>query len=185
MAIFSQQGPKLPTREQPESPDEVAPSRCPPTVTRPSSAGLTTTGASGRRGSTRAAAVSGPSKEANWSARARLEPPGKASPSRCPPTAPLPSLADHTTTEDVGAAWVYMRSGGVWTQQGNKLVGTGSVGAAVKAAPSRCPPMAIRPSWAGRATTGDDGAAWVYMRSGGVWTQQGKADRHGIDWSRP
>jgi hypothetical protein len=30
-----------------------------------------------------------------------------------------------------GAAWVYTRSGGVWTQQGNKLVGTGAVGASV------------------------------------------------------
>jgi hypothetical protein len=27
-----------------------------------------------------------------------------------------------------GAAWVYTRSGGVWTQQGNKLVGSGAVG---------------------------------------------------------
>ena len=31
---------------------------------------------------------------------------------------------------DTGAAWVYTRSGGVWTQQGSKLVGTGAVGAA-------------------------------------------------------
>jgi hypothetical protein len=29
-----------------------------------------------------------------------------------------------------GAVWVYTRSGGVWTQQGSKLVGTGAVGAA-------------------------------------------------------
>src|SRR5260370_305386 len=28
-----------------------------------------------------------------------------------------------------GAAWVWTRSGGVWTQQGPKLVGTGAVGA--------------------------------------------------------
>jgi hypothetical protein len=27
-----------------------------------------------------------------------------------------------------GAAWVFTRSGGVWTQQGDKLVGTGAVG---------------------------------------------------------
>jgi hypothetical protein len=30
----------------------------------------------------------------------------------------------------VGAAWVYTRSNGVWTQQGSKLVGTGAVGGA-------------------------------------------------------
>ncbi len=29
-----------------------------------------------------------------------------------------------------GAVWVWTRSGGVWTQQGSKLVGTGAVGAA-------------------------------------------------------
>jgi hypothetical protein len=29
-----------------------------------------------------------------------------------------------------GAAWVYTRSGGIWTQQGNKLVGSGAVGSA-------------------------------------------------------
>ena len=31
---------------------------------------------------------------------------------------------------NTGAAWVYTRSGGVWTQQGAKLVGTGAVGSA-------------------------------------------------------
>ena len=29
---------------------------------------------------------------------------------------------------NIGAAWVYTRSGGVWSQQGPKLVGTGAVG---------------------------------------------------------
>src|SRR6267143_341472 len=29
---------------------------------------------------------------------------------------------------NAGAAWVYTRSGGVWSQQGSKLVGTGAVG---------------------------------------------------------
>src|SRR6516162_5835882 len=29
-----------------------------------------------------------------------------------------------------GAAWVFTRSDGVWTQQGGKLVGTGTIGAA-------------------------------------------------------
>jgi hypothetical protein len=105
---------------------------------------------------------------------------------------------------NVGAAWVYTRSNGVWTQQGSKLVGTGGGGqqgtsvalsadgntaimtgtveprpgrpgsslAAAgsgpsraarssapaglasqdKAPPSRCPPTATPPSWAGLAT---------------------------------
>ena len=39
-------------------------------------------------------------------------------------------------TEDnsgIGAAWVFTRSNGVWTQQGSKLVGTGAVGRLPKA----------------------------------------------------
>jgi hypothetical protein len=28
---------------------------------------------------------------------------------------------------DTGAAWVYTRSGNIWSQQGDKLVGTGAV----------------------------------------------------------
>jgi hypothetical protein len=42
---------------------------------------------------------------------------------------------------DFGATWVYTRSGGVWTQQGPKLVGSGAVGAAGKAPQSLSPPM--------------------------------------------
>src|SRR5262245_17717861 len=31
---------------------------------------------------------------------------------------------------NAGAVWVFVRSGGTWTQQGSKLVGTGASGAA-------------------------------------------------------
>ena len=65
-----------------------------------------------------------------------------------------------------GAAWVYTRSGGVWTQQGSKLVGTGAVGDAEQGGPSRCPATATPPSW-GAWDNSSVGAAWVYTRSGG------------------
>ena len=71
-----------------------------------------------------------------------------------------------------GAAWVYTRSGGVWTQQGASWSARERLEPRSKAPPSRCPPTATRPSWVGPATT-VGGAAWVYTRSGGVWTQQG------------
>ena len=32
----------------------------------------------------------------------------------------------------LGAAWIFTRSGGVWSQQGTKLVGTGAVGDCVQ-----------------------------------------------------
>jgi hypothetical protein len=72
-----------------------------------------------------------------------------------------------------GAAWVFTRSNGVWTQQGDKLVGSGAVGAAVQG-------YSVALSGDGNtAVVGGDrdnnivGAAWVYIRANGVWTQQG------------
>jgi Divergent InlB B-repeat domain len=74
---------------------------------------------------------------------------------------------------ETGAAWVYTRSGGVWTQQGNKLLGTGAVGSAYQG-------WSVAVSGGGNTAIvggpGDNavtGAAWVYMRSNGVWAQQG------------
>jgi hypothetical protein len=73
-----------------------------------------------------------------------------------------------------GAAWVFSRSGGVWTQQGGKLVGTGAVGIDVQQGTS----VAISGDGntvivGGPEDAGGAGAAWVFTRSGGVWTQQG------------
>jgi hypothetical protein len=76
-----------------------------------------------------------------------------------------------------GAAWVYTRSRGVWSQQA-KLVGTGAVGPALQG-------VSVSLSADGNTAivggTGDDGgvpngvgAAWVYSRSRGVWSQQAK-----------
>jgi len=73
---------------------------------------------------------------------------------------------------NTGAAWVYTRSNGVWTQQGKKLVGSGAVGKArqgVSVALSADGNTAIV---GGSADNADSGAAWVFTRSNGVWTQQ-------------
>ena len=51
-----------------------------------------------------------------------------------------------------GAAWVFIRSGGVWTQQGRKLVGSGAVGGAWQGHSVGSQLMATPPSWAGEAT---------------------------------
>ncbi|HVS93328.1 MAG TPA: hypothetical protein VHE59_14920, partial [Mucilaginibacter sp.] len=71
-----------------------------------------------------------------------------------------------------GAVWVYTWNGSNWIQQGNKLVGTGNVGAAFQG------------TFASISADGntiieignqDDntGAAWVFTRNNGIWTQQG------------
>jgi hypothetical protein len=72
-----------------------------------------------------------------------------------------------------GAAWVYTRSGGVWTQQGSKLVGTGAVGNAVQGISAALSADGNTAIVGGPIDNGRSGAAWVYTRSGGVWTQQG------------
>jgi hypothetical protein len=74
-----------------------------------------------------------------------------------------------------GAAWVYTRSGGIWTQQA-KLV-SGAV---------YTTKFGVYQGWSvalsdngntaivgGPYDNSGVGAAWVYTRSGGVWTQQG------------
>ncbi len=75
--------------------------------------------------------------------------------------------------DSAGAAWVFTRSGGVWTQQGSKLVGSGAVGYArqgVSVALSADGNTAIV---GGLGDNDNTGAAWVWTRSAGVWTQQG------------
>jgi hypothetical protein len=76
-------------------------------------------------------------------------------------------------TSFTGAAWVYTRSGGVWTQQGSKLAGIGGVESTdqgISVALSADGNTAIV---GGYADNNYFGAAWVYTRSGDVWTQQG------------
>jgi hypothetical protein len=71
-------------------------------------------------------------------------------------------------------AWIFTRRGGVWTQQGNKLAGSGAVGSArqgVSVALSADGNTAIVGGWSDNNKTG---AAWVFARSKGVWMQQGK-----------
>jgi hypothetical protein len=85
-------------------------------------------------------------------------------------TAIVGAPGDNSAT---GAAWIFTRSGGVWTQQGSKLVGTGGVGAGqqgVSVAMSADGNTAIV---GGSQDNGQIGAAWVFTRSGGIWTQQG------------
>ncbi|MEO8398650.1 MAG: T9SS type A sorting domain-containing protein [Ignavibacteriaceae bacterium] len=72
-----------------------------------------------------------------------------------------------------GAAWIFTRIGNTWTQQGNKLVGTGAVGSAqqgVSVSLSSDGNTALLGSWGDNTYAG---AAWVFTRIGNTWTQQG------------
>ena len=82
-------------------------------------------------------------------------------------------VGGYVDNSNVGAAWVYIRSGGVWTQQGSKLVGTGAVGDAYQGYSVSISADGNTAIVGGYADNGSAGAAWVYTRSGGMWTQQG------------
>ncbi|MDQ6806488.1 MAG: hypothetical protein M3065_16325 [Actinomycetota bacterium] len=91
------------------------------------------------------------------------------------------SVSDSATT---GAAWVFVRSGGLWSQQGTKLVanctvscsgpnGTGSsaggeLGESVALSSDGSTALLGSPTDSNLA-----GAAWVFTRSSGAWSQQG------------
>jgi uncharacterized protein YdbL (DUF1318 family) len=72
-----------------------------------------------------------------------------------------------------GATWVYTRSGGVWTQQGNKLVGTGAVATARQGSSVALSADGTTAMVGGPYDNSYTRAAWVYSRGGTVWIQQG------------
>jgi uncharacterized protein (TIGR03437 family) len=83
-------------------------------------------------------------------------------------------IGGYGDNNNIGAAWVFTRSGGVWTEQA-KLVGSGVVGSyafqGIQVALSGDGNTAIVGGTGDAASTG---AAWVFTRSGTVWTQQAK-----------
>jgi hypothetical protein len=64
-----------------------------------------------------------------------------------------------------GAAWVFTRSGGVWSQQGNKLVGTGAVGDAAQGVSVSLSSDGNTAIVGGFQDSSGAGAAWVFTRS--------------------
>jgi hypothetical protein len=72
-----------------------------------------------------------------------------------------------------GAAWIFTRTGGVWSQQGSKLVGTGAVGAAAQGRSVSLSSDGNTAIVGGTVDNNYTGAAWVFTRAGGVWSQQG------------
>ncbi|HTU77849.1 MAG TPA: hypothetical protein VMF09_03740 [Solirubrobacteraceae bacterium] len=78
--------------------------------------------------------------------------------------------------DEVGAAWVFTRSGSTWTQQGKKLVGSGETGSEGAIFGESVALSAEGNTALIGGPYNDDavGAAWVFTRSGSTWTQQGE-----------
>jgi cell division septation protein DedD len=75
----------------------------------------------------------------------------------------------------VGATWVFTSSNGTWTQQGQKLVGTGGATGANEQGGA----LALSGTGnvlvvGGPADNRNQGAVWVWTRTNGVWDQQGE-----------
>jgi hypothetical protein len=84
-----------------------------------------------------------------------------------------PNDINPATGAQVGAAWVFTRTNGVWTQQGTKLVGTGAPGDAAQGTSVALSADGNTALVGGPADNATTGAAWVFTRANGVWSQQG------------
>jgi hypothetical protein len=72
-----------------------------------------------------------------------------------------------------GAAWVFIRTGSTWTQQGAKLVGSGEVAEARFGGSVALSADGNTALIGGYGDNGGVGAAWVFTRSGSTWKQLG------------
>jgi hypothetical protein len=72
-----------------------------------------------------------------------------------------------------GATWIFVRSGVTWTQQGNKLVGMGAIGASGQGISVSLSSDGNTLAVGGYNDDNGKGATWIFVRSSGVWTQQG------------
>ncbi len=82
-------------------------------------------------------------------------------------------MGGYADNNNAGAAWVFTRSGGAWTQQGPKLVGADTIGAAFQGISVAISSDGNTIMIGGPQDNNSAGAVWVFSRSGGVWTQHG------------
>ncbi|MHB9123774.1 MAG: FG-GAP repeat protein [Thermoanaerobaculia bacterium] len=81
-------------------------------------------------------------------------------------------VGGQSSNDRAGAAWVRTRNGQVWTEQA-KLVGSGAVDPAYQGSSVALSADGNTAIVGAYWDNNSAGAAWVWTRSGGVWTQQG------------
>lgn len=74
----------------------------------------------------------------------------------------------------LGAVWVFTRNGDKWVQQGEKIIGSGSVGFAQQGTS-----LSVSADGKTAIVGGPDdnfklGAAWIFTKNGNTWSQQGQ-----------
>jgi hypothetical protein len=81
--------------------------------------------------------------------------------------------------EDFGAAWVFIRSGETWTQQGEPLRGNDATKPALEGESVSLSEDGDTALIGGPDDDVDRGAAWVFVRSGSSWSEQEKLEGSG------
>ena len=94
--------------------------------------------------------------------------------------------------DSLGAAWIFTRTNGEWTQQGEKLIGTGvrarkwprpggvilTIGPLVPNSSSQGISVALsadgNTALVGGVDDSGNGTAWLFTRTGGTWAQEGQ-----------
>jgi uncharacterized repeat protein (TIGR01451 family) len=84
------------------------------------------------------------------------------------------AIGDVRDNNGAGATWIFTRSGSTWTLPGTKLIGTGSSTAAGQGASVALSSDGNTLLEGGTSADNQKGAAWVFTRTGGLWTQQAK-----------
>jgi FG-GAP-like repeat len=84
-----------------------------------------------------------------------------------------PGNIDPFSSAQVGAVWIFTRAGDIWLQQGPKLVGSGAPGDAKQGTSVAISADGNTVLIGGPADNATTGAAWVFTRTNGVWSQQG------------
>ncbi len=82
-------------------------------------------------------------------------------------------VGGHGDAQRTGAAWVFARSGSAWSQQGAKLTGSDGSGEAEFGQSVALSGDGQTALVGGRGDEERFGAAWVFVRSGSAWSQQG------------
>ncbi|HTW63505.1 MAG TPA: hypothetical protein VME17_02765, partial [Bryobacteraceae bacterium] len=75
-------------------------------------------------------------------------------------------------SEGLGAAWVFTRTNGVWTEQA-KLIGDGATGKSAQGSSVALSADGNTAVIGGMSDNGGDGAAWIFVHANGAWRQQG------------
>ncbi|TGE19675.1 IPT/TIG domain-containing protein [Hymenobacter elongatus] len=83
------------------------------------------------------------------------------------------AVGGYGDSNGMGATWVFTRSGTSWSQQGNKLVGTGGIARPWQGRSVALSADGTTLAMGGQYDNNDVGATWVFTRSGTAWSQQG------------